>query len=250
MQKKGLAVIILAAGKGTRMKSSLAKVLHPLAGHPLLHYVLDTVEPLNPDRRIAVVGHQSEKVQELFGGRGIEFVDQKELLGTGHAALQAAGALAEFQGEVLILCGDMPFIKARTLKALLSKHRESGAACSLLVLRSREPRDFGLILRDAGGAVNKIVEQRDATEDEKKVDEFNAGVYCFDNNLFLKALRSLRSNNAQKEYYLTDTIQYMVQNGYDVVSVETEDASEIFGINSQEDLKRAEDLLLGENLSA
>lgn len=249
MQQQDLAVIILAAGKGTRMKSSLAKVLLPLAGHPLLHYVLDLSSKLNPVRTIVVVGHQSDQVQETFSDREIEFVVQHQQLGTGHAALQAKVKLDNFKGLVLVLCGDMPLIRSETLLQMVAGHRESGAKCTVLTLKSGGCHDFGRIIRDENGLILKIVEFKDASEIEKKVDEFNSGVYCFDNELFFKALGCVGSDNVQKEYYLTDTIEYLVQKKYLVQAVQTHDENEILGINSPEDLKRAEQLLADQRQS-
>ncbi len=243
MNSKGLAVVVLAAGKGTRMKSSLAKVLQPLKNQPLLNYVLDSLAPLNPDLSVVVVGFQSEKVKEVFSGRGLIFAEQKEQLGTGHAAQQAESALSDFSGDVLIVCGDMPFIKSQTLIDLVNKHRKTGAGCTVLTLKTSEKKDFGRIIRGGNRAVAKIVEQKDASESEKKVDEFNSGVYCFDKSLFCKALGSIGNNNAQKEYYLTDTIEYIVMNGFAVETVRIRDAVQLSGINSQEDLQEAERIL-------
>ena len=243
MNSKGLAVVVLAAGKGTRMKSSLAKVLQPLKNQPLLNYVLDSLAPLNPDLSVVVVGFQSEKVKEVFSDRGLIFAEQKEQLGTGHAAQQAESALSDFSGDVLIVCGDMPFIKSQTLIDLVNKHRETSAGCTVLTLKTSEKKDFGRIIRGGNRAVAKIVEQKDASESEKKVDEFNSGVYCFDKSLFCKALGSIGNNNAQKEYYLTDTIEYIVVNGFAVETVQIRDAVQLSGINSQEDLQEAERML-------
>lgn len=245
MLQKSLAVIVLAAGKGTRMKSPLAKVLQPLSGHPLLYYVLEIVKDLNPEKLSVVVGFQAEEVKTAFPNPQIDYVEQKEQLGTGHAAQQTTDSLKDFAGDVLVLCGDMPLIKSITLKNLIKKHRESGASCTLLTLKDKKGKikDFGRILRDAGGAVQRIVENKDATEVEKTVDEYNSGVYCFQKGLFFKALSALDNDNAQKEFYLTDTIKYFVQNGYNVQSVQTDDSDEIFGINSQADLQKAEQLL-------
>ncbi len=243
MNSKGLAVVVLAAGKGTRMKSSLAKVLQPLKNQPLLNYVLDSLAPLNPDLSVVVVGFQSEKVKEVFSDRGLIFAEQKEQLGTGHAAQQAESALSDFSGDVLIVCGDMPFIKSQTLIDLVNKHRETGAGCTVLTLKTSEKKDFGRIIRGGNRAVAKIVEQKDASESEKKVDEFNSGVYCFDKGLFCKALGSIGNNNAQKEYYLTDTIEYIVVSGFAVETVQIRDAVQLSGINSQEDLQEAERIL-------
>ena len=250
MNSKGLAVIVLAAGKGTRMKSSIAKVLHPLKNQPLLYYVLESLVPLNPDFSVLVVGFQSAVVKESFSNRGLIFVEQKEQLGTGHAAQQAKLALHDFSGDVLVVCGDMPLIKSQTLVDLVTRHREKKSACTVLTLKSSEKKDFGLVIRDEQGSVSKIVECKDASEDEKKVDEFNSGVYCFDKHLFLKALDEIDNNNIQKEYYLTDTIEYIVNNGFLVESLQIRDNTQLLGINTQEDLSLAEKILMGETKSS
>ncbi len=245
MPQKNLAVIILAAGKGTRMKSPLAKVLQPLSGKTLLYYVLETVQELSADRVSVVVGFQADKVKATFPDPKLEFVEQKEQLGTGHAAQQTESCLKDFEGDILVLCGDMPLIRPATLKNLIQKHRQSEAACTLLTLKDKkgEIKDFGRILRDGNQSITGIVEHKDATEEEKKVEEYNSGVYCFDKRLFYKVLSGVGNSNSQNEYYLTDTIKYFVQNKHSVQSVQTDDSDEIFGINSPEDLKKAEQLL-------
>ena len=243
MQEQDLAVIILAAGKGTRMQNSLAKVLIPIAGKPTLEFVLDTAATLNPSRILVVVGHQAELVQKIFSNRNLEFVLQKEQLGTGHAARLTEQKLTNFEGSILVLCGDMPLIKTKTLQQLLLEYRKKKAKCTVLTLKSNAKNDFGRIIRDDEGSFLKIVEHRDATYKEKEVDEFNSGVYCFDKELFFKALSSIHDNNTQKEYYLTDTLEYSVKIGYPVASVQTEDADEIIGINTPYDLQRVEQLL-------
>ncbi len=244
MQQQYLAVIILAAGKGTRMRSPLAKVLLPVAGHPLLHYVLDLSSRLNPVRTIVVVGHQADQVQEAFADREVEFVVQEEQLGTGHAAQQAKAKLENFDGLVLVLCGDMPLIRPDTLLQMIQGHRRREAKCTVLTLKSSGCHDFGRIIRDGKGCILRIVEFKDASEIEKKIDEFNSGVYCFDNSLFFKALEQVGLDNIQKEYYLTDTIEYLVRKGHPVQVTQTQDANEILGINSPDDLSRAERLLV------
>ncbi len=243
MQEQDLAVIILAAGKGSRMQKSLAKVLIPIAGKPTLEYVLDVAEKLKPTRTVVVVGHQADRVQEIFSNRDIEFVLQEEQLGTGHAARQTEQTLANFEGYILVLCGDMPLLKAETLERLLQQHKESSAKCSVLTLKSKPDNDFGRIIRDVNGSFLRIVEYRDASAEEKNVDEFNSGVYCFDKSLFFKALPCIGDGNVQKEYYLTDTLEYSVKCGFPVASVQTVDTDEIIGINTPDDLRRAEQLL-------
>jgi len=244
MQEQDLAVVILAAGKGTRMQNPLPKVLIPIFGKSALEYVLDEAEKLSPARILVVVGYQADYIRRKFSKRdNIEFVLQEEQLGTGHAAYQTEGVLKSFEGNILILCGDMPLIQAETLRQLLNQHKKIEAKCTLLTLKARESNDFGRIIRDNKGSILKIVEFGDASEKEKNVDEFNSGVYCFDKKLFFKALSSVGDNNLQKEYYLTDTIEYSVKSGYPVSSVQTEDTEEIIGINSPDDLKRVERLL-------
>jgi UDP-N-acetylglucosamine diphosphorylase/glucosamine-1-phosphate N-acetyltransferase len=245
MPQKSLAVIILAAGKGTRMKSPLAKVLQPLSGKPLLHYVLKTVEKLSADRVGVVVGFQAEEVKSAFPDPKLEFVEQKEQLGTGHAAQQTESCFTDFEGDILVLCGDMPLVRSATLQNLLEKHRLSKADCTVLTLKDKmgNIKDFGRILRGEDQSVTGIVENKDATEQEKKVDEYNSGIYCFDKILFYKALSAIDNSNSQNEYYLTDTIKYFVQHKRSVQSVQTDDSDEILGINSPEDLKKAEQLL-------
>jgi len=240
MSRQGLAVVILAAGKGTRMQSDRAKVLHDLAGRPLLIHVLDTVMTLNPQRVLVVVGYQAEEVKHACANRSVEFVEQNEQLGTGHAVLQAQTALEGFEGDVLVLCGDMPLIRSSTLQALLQKHHETTAKCTLLSLKTKEIKDFGRIVRGPEGDVLRIVEVRDASEQEKTIDEYNSGVYCFDKGILFKMLASVGSSNAQGEYYLTDMVGILSQNGHVVACHSTQDADEIFGVNSSEDLKKAE----------
>ncbi len=243
MQRLPLAVVILAAGKGKRMKSDLPKVVHPLGSKPLMSYILNAVFSLNPDRIVAVVGYEANVVSETFPNPKLEFVEQSELLGTGHAVLQTRDTLKEFSGNVLILCGDMPFIKAETLNLLIETRIKYELACSLLTLKTPEKRDFGRIIRDPSGNVEKIVENRDATPAEKTIDEYNAGVYCFEKEWLFKAIERLDNNNAQSEYYLTDAIQFYYNRRAPVRVVQTDNAKELFGVNSQEDLKQAERLL-------
>ena len=250
MQQPDLSVVILAAGKGTRMQSSLAKVLIPLAGHPLLHYVLESSSKLNPVRTLVVVGHQADQVQQAFADREVEFVIQHQQLGTGHAAKQAKEKLEKFKGLILVLCGDMPLIRPNTLLKMVSEHRASDAKCTVLTLKNDGCYDFGRIICNEKGLISKIVEFKDASDAEKKVDEFNSGVYCFDSDLFFKALEHIDSNNAQKEYYLTDTIEYLVRKRYFVQTTQTQDANEILGINSPDDLNRAERLMVDHHQSS
>ena len=241
-----LAAVVLGAGRGTRMKSPLAKVLHSLLDKPLLAYVLGTVRALHPDRLMVVVGYQSDRVRQSFPEKDLEYVLQEEQLGTGHAVQQTEKALADFEGDLIILCGDTPFIKMASLQSLLKKHGETSAACTILTLKNRDIKDFGRIVRDPGQKVHRIVEARDATENEKLIDELNAGVYCFNKNLLFKALSIIdNNNNDQNEFYLTDTIEYLVTQGHLVETVQTTDAMEFLGVNTPQDLERGEQYLKG-----
>ncbi|NIQ02771.1 MAG: NTP transferase domain-containing protein, partial [Nitrospinaceae bacterium] len=201
MPGKELAVLILAAGKGTRMRSDRAKVLHLLDSRPLLIHVLDTVAVLKPRRIIVVVGHQAGEVQSICQGRTVEFVEQRDQLGTGHAVLQAQEALSGFEGDILILCGDMPLLQPATLQGLIQGHRETRADCTLLSLQTEEKKDFGRVVRDPGGRVMRIVEHKDASAREKTIDEYNSGIYCFNKASLFKALGSIDNRNTQGEYY-------------------------------------------------
>ncbi len=245
--QENLVVIILAAGKGTRMENSLPKVLIPILGKPALEYVLDTAEKLNPNLTLVVIGYQADRIRKKFAKRKLEFVLQKEQLGTGHAAYQTENVLKNYEGNVLVLCGDMPLVKIETLERLLSQHKKMASKCTVLTLKTKISNDFGRIIRDDKGQMLKIVEFKDAFGKVKNVDEFNSGVYCFDKELFFNALSSIGHNNIQKEYYLTDTIEYSVKNGYPVASIQTADPSEIVGINSPDDLRRVVELLEKKN---
>ena len=222
------------------MESDRAKVLHSLASRPLLIHVLDTVATLNPKRVLVVVGYQAEEVKQACANRPIEFVEQDKQLGTGHAVLQAQAALEDFEGDVLVLCGDMPLIKSSTLQDLLRLHHKTDARCTLLSLKTKQKKDFGRIVRSPEGAVLRIVEVRDASEQEITIDEYNSGVYCFDKGILFRTLASVDSSNAQGEYYLTDTVGILSRDGHVVACHSTQNADEVFGINSSEDLKKAE----------
>ena len=243
MQKQDLAVVILAAGKGTRMQSPLPKVLIPIFGKPTLEYVLDIAEKLSPARTLLVLGFQANRIRKKISKRNLEFVLQEEQLGTGHAAYQTEKVMRNFEGNILVLCGDMPLINPETLERLLNQHTKMAAKCTVLTLKTKMNNDFGRIIRDDEGSILRIVEFRDASEKEKNVDEFNSGVYCFDKNLFFKALTYIDDDNIQKEYYLTDTLEYSVKIGCPVASVQIEDVDEIIGINTPDDLQRVEQLL-------
>jgi len=234
--------VILAAGKGTRMKSSLPKVLHAVAGEPMLRHVLAAAREAGASRTLVVVGFGGEAVQSAIGA-GSEYVVQTEQLGTGHALMQAQPALAGFAGTVLLLCGDTPLLRGETLKNFFAAHRGSGAAATVLTAVPSDATGYGRILRDAGGRVTGIVEQKDATAEQLAIGEINTGIYCFEAAPLFAALSALTCNNAQGEYYLTDVLAILAQSGQVVGAVVAPDFQEMLGINSRVQLAEAETIL-------
>jgi bifunctional UDP-N-acetylglucosamine pyrophosphorylase/glucosamine-1-phosphate N-acetyltransferase len=236
--------LVLAAGKGTRMKSARAKVLHAALGAPLLEHVLRAVEALGLHPVRVVVGHQAEAVRDAFSGRGLEFLAQDPPLGTGHALLAARGALAgAVPRTLLVLNGDLPLLRAETLARLLEAHRREGAAATLLTAEPAEPADYGRIVRGAAGRVQAIVEARDATPQQLALREVNAGVYAFEVAPLLAVLSLLRPQNAQGEYYLTDTVALLAAGGHAVHAWAAADPSEAMGVNTLAELADADRLL-------
>ncbi|HTR97671.1 MAG TPA: NTP transferase domain-containing protein [Candidatus Acidoferrales bacterium] len=239
-----VAALVLAAGMGKRMNSDLAKVLHPMAGQPLLAHVLATLDRLGVGRRLVVIGHQRERVRAAFAGRDdVEWVIQAEQRGTGHACRMAEPALEEFEGTLLVVCGDTPLLTARTLDALLRAHQASGAAVTVLSMRLADPRGYGRIVRTAGGAgIDRIVEEKDASEAERRIDEVNSGIYAFAYPALESVLAALTATNVQGEYYLTDTVALLRARGRLAAVMCAEDATELLGINTVEQLAEAEDV--------
>jgi bifunctional UDP-N-acetylglucosamine pyrophosphorylase/glucosamine-1-phosphate N-acetyltransferase len=231
-------VIILAAGLGTRMKSATIKVLHRAAGRPIIDYVLDLAAEISDRTPVVVVGHQREAVQKSIGERA-RFAVQEQQLGTGHAVMQAAEFLqrGDMTGrKVLILSGDVPLTRPETLRLLLQEHHRGGNALTLLTMKLDEPGMYGRIVRDASGAVSRIVEAKDASENERAIDEVNAGIYLFNAADLLANLRNLSTNNAQGEYYLTDLIAMVRDSGKRVGAVVADDPIEALGVNSRGEL--------------
>ena len=196
-----VAAVVLAAGMGKRMNSDLAKVLHVMAGKPLLGHVLDTLEELGVARTVAVIGHQRERVMETFAGRaGVEWAIQAEQRGTGHACMMAEPLLRGFPGTVLVVCGDTPLLTATTLHALLERHARAGAQVTVLSMRLEDPQGYGRIVRTPDGeGIERIVEEKDASAAEKAIDEVNSAIYAFDHAALTGVLGALTANNAQGE---------------------------------------------------
>jgi len=232
------AVIIMAAGKGKRMESNLPKVLHNLAGKPILNYVLDTVDQLEVKRKILIVGYKSNKIRELIGDK-IEYVEQKEQLGTAHAVLQTKKLLSDFKGDVLILSGDVPFLTVKTLKKLLKYHQNNNFCCTLISTILKSPKGYGRIIRDKKAEIKGIIEKVDLSADRKKITEVNGGIYCFNKDKLFWALEEVTPDNKQREYYLTDTVEILLKEGLTVGNIIVKDYSEILGINSRLDLTDA-----------
>ncbi|PYQ31481.1 MAG: bifunctional UDP-N-acetylglucosamine diphosphorylase/glucosamine-1-phosphate N-acetyltransferase GlmU [Acidobacteria bacterium] len=235
-----LEVIILAAGLGTRMKSATVKVLHRAAGRPIINYVVDLASQVSDKLPIVVVGHQREAVQKWLGDRA-RYAVQEEQLGTGHAVLQAAQVLGKAGGrKILILSGDVPLTRPETLQHLIEEHERSGNALTLLTMRLANPAMYGRIVRDSKGAVTRIVEAKEATQEEKKIGEVNAGIYLFDGDQLFDNLRRLSSKNAQGEYYLTDVLGILRKSGKRVGAVVVDDPVEALGVNSRAELATVE----------
>ena len=232
-----LHVVVLAAGKGTRMKSTRAKVLHPLAGRPIIEHVLRTVDELEAASTVIVVGHGGDEVRSALGARpALEFVLQSPQLGTGHALLQAEPVLAGKTGTVLLLYADVPLLEAGTLRRLVEHHHQTRAAATVLTAELDDPYGYGRIVRDADGKISRIVEERDALGVERAIREINSGIYALDLAPLFPALHNLASDNAQGEYYLTDLVAIYRQQGRRVETLCLDSSAELRGVNSRVDL--------------
>ncbi|MFA6169910.1 MAG: NTP transferase domain-containing protein [Candidatus Margulisiibacteriota bacterium] len=238
-----LAVVILAAGKGVRMQSDLPKVFHPVLGEPMLAHVLKTTQKLQPAKTLVVVGHRRELITDFFKDWPVEFVVQAEQKGTGHAVLMAEPNLAGFKGTVLILAGDVPLLSERTLRRLIDFHRQQKAAATDLTAILPAGGNYGRIVRQPNGEILKIVEKKDASPEELKINEVNTGTFCFDKEALFAALKEVRSENAQKEYYLTDTIEILRRQKRPVFAFSTDDPAETLGVNTKDELAEIEQLL-------
>lgn len=235
-----VAVAILAAGRGTRMKSDLPKVCHKLGSLSMVERVLDNCLGVEPLRRLVIVGYQSERVkQSLAAYSGLEFVEQTQQLGTGHAVQQLLPHLEDFSGDLLVLNGDVPLLRSSTIKHLLETHQTHQNAATLLTAQIPNPQGYGRVFCDGQNLLTQIVEDRDCTAAQKQNHRINAGVYCFNWSQLAKVLPKLEANNDQQEYYLTDVVNFLEP----VMAVDVEDYQEILGINDRKQLATAYDIL-------
>ncbi|MDZ8188913.1 MAG: bifunctional UDP-N-acetylglucosamine diphosphorylase/glucosamine-1-phosphate N-acetyltransferase GlmU [Nostoc sp. ChiSLP02] len=235
-----VVVAILAAGRGTRMKSSLPKVLHSLGGRSLLERVLKSVEPLSPSRQIAIVGYQAEEVKAAMQSiPNLEFVEQTLQLGTGHAIQQLLPYLEDYTGDLLVLNGDLPLIRSETLEQMLQTHTQNQNAATILTARLTDPTGYGRVFCSERNIVQQMVEHKDCSPEQRQNNRINAGVYCFRWPDLARVLPHLQANNAQKEYYLTDAVTQVGQ----VMAVDVEDPQEILGINDRLQLAVAYEVL-------
>ena len=239
-------MLVMAAGLGTRMKSKKAKVLHELGGLPLIARVLRAAKPLNPRSIVVVVGHGAEEVKQASSaevGELAQFALQKDQRGTGDAVNAARNLLADSDSLVLVLSGDVPLIRTSTLESLVEHHRKSGAECTILSVRLENPTGYGRVVRDDEGSFQKIVEQRDATEEERQIREINVGIYVFDSRKLFDALTKVKPVNDQGEYYLTDVPEILLREGSNVSVYVHTDSREVSGINTRAELAEFENLL-------
>jgi bifunctional UDP-N-acetylglucosamine pyrophosphorylase/glucosamine-1-phosphate N-acetyltransferase len=240
--KSKIAAIVLAAGKGKRMKSDLPKVLHPIHGRPMIKILLDTLAQLQVDRTVVVVGHKGEEVQSALADYAVQIVWQREQLGTGHAVMMARELMADFDGSTLVVAGDVPLLSLASIRQLFEVHEGTKAVATCLSAVFTDPKGYGRIIRGSQpDQLLDIVEHKDASEEIRKIAEVNSGTFCFNNRALFGVIDKLGNDNAQREYYLTDVVKIFNRNGLRVSVTRATRPEEVLGVNSAEDI---------ENLSA
>lgn len=230
--EQDVIALVLAAGKGTRMKSDKSKLVHKIYGKELVKRVVETAKKSGVNDVVTVVGYKKEQVQQVLGD-SVKYVYQNEMLGTGHAVLQAEDYLKDKHGKVIVLNGDVPILRPETVKKFIEKSIKNKEYATILTAIYNNPTGYGRVVRDIGGNVKAIVEEKDATEEERNIQEINAGIYCFDIQELLKALKELKPNNVQNEYYITDVVKIMNDKGLKTGAVIVEDNTEILGVNDK-----------------
>ena len=237
-----LSAVILAAGAGTRMKSQKPKVLHAVCGKPLIDWVCDSVKQAGITNSIVVVGHKANEVMEYMG-KTVQFVLQEKQLGTGHAVMQARSVLENKKGHVIILNGDTPLITSDTIHKVIRYHLKNDNAVTIITTETEDPTGYGRIVRNHNNQVTKIVEHKDASAEEKQIKEINSGIYCFKIQDLLDSLCKMNNNNSQKEYYLTDTIEILIQEQAKVEAFKIQNSTELLGINNRIQLSQVEKIM-------
>ncbi len=232
------AAVVLAAGKGKRMNSDLPKVLHEIEGRPMVRILLDTLLPIGFEQVVVVIGHKGEMVQEALASYPVTCVWQREQLGTGHAVMMAREVLGEFDGSTLIAAGDVPFLSRESVERLFATHQLNSAAATCLSAVFPDPTGYGRIVREGNSDVlREIIEHKDASDEVRKIREINTGILCFDNRRLFEALDQIGRDNAQGEYYLTDTIKILHEKGLPVAVVAADNPDEVIGVNSVDQLQ-------------
>lgn len=234
--------VVLAAGQGTRMKSKLYKVLHPVCGKPMVEHVVDEALKLSLSKLVTIVGHGAEEVKKQLGDKS-EYALQAKQLGTAHAVKQAQPFLADEKGVTIVICGDTPLLTAETMEQMLKEHTQREAKATILTAVAEDPTGYGRIIRSENGAVQKIVEHKDASEEERLVTEINTGTYCFDNEALFRAIDQVSNDNAQGEYYLPDVIEILKNEGETVAAYQTGNFQETLGVNDRVALSQAEQFM-------
>lgn len=234
--------VILAAGQGTRMKSKLYKVLHPILGRPMIQYVIEALAPSKIEQLVTIVGHGAEEVSKVVGSKS-EFVIQEEQLGTAHAVIQAKETLSKEEGTTIVVCGDTPLITDATYEQLFDYHEKTGSKATVLTTKIDNPLGYGRVIRNESGNVSRIVEHKDANEEELSVNEINTGTYCFDNQALFEALEKVDNDNAQGEYYLPDVIEILKKENEKISAYLMPDQEESIGINDRVALAEAEAIM-------
>lgn len=239
---ESITALILAAGEGKRMKSGYSKLVHKACGKAMIEWVCEVAENAGVNESVVIVGHKAEQVMECMGGR-VKYVRQEKQLGTGHAVMQAEEYIRNTSGYILVLYGDTPLVTSETITETIKFHKESGSTATVITAELSDPTGYGRILRDSKGGISRIVEHRDATEQERAVREINSGMYLFSARDLLEALKEIKNDNDQGEYYLTDTISILIAKGRKVSAFKISDPDEVMGVNDRLQLHQASEVL-------